>query len=106
MYKITLDDGSTVDNLELNGNNFIAQGEVSDDTFEGKLSEVKILDKSTNTEETYTDMVLLSNIVRDRRSWIVLGEKTEAQKERERVEDNFTDIELAIAEVYEMIIGG
>lgn len=34
-------------------------------------------------EEVYTDMVLLSNIVRDGKSWFVLGQKSEQQKAEE-----------------------
>jgi hypothetical protein len=106
MYKITLSDGYQLDNLELNGNNFIATRELSDVVFEGKLSTVKIFDKETQTEETHTDMVLISNLVRDGKSWFILAEKSEEQKERERIENTFTDLQMALTEVYEMIIGG
>ena len=106
MYKITLSDGYQLDNLELNGNNFIATRELSDAVFEGKLSTVKIFDKETQTEETHTDMVLISNLVRDGKSWFILAEKSEEQKERERIENTFTDLQMALTEVYEMIIGG
>jgi len=74
--------------------------------FEGKLSTVKIFDKETQTEETHTDMVLISNLVRDGKSWFILAEKSEEQKERERIENTFTDLQMALTEVYEMIIGG
>ncbi len=106
MYKITLSDGYQLDNLELNGNNFIATRELSDVVFEGKLSTVKIFDKETQTEETHTDMVLISNLVRDGKSWFILAEKSEEQKERERIENTFTDLQMALTEVYEMITGG
>ena len=106
MYKITLSDGYQLDNLELNGNNFIATRELSDVVFEGKLSTVKIFDKETQTEKTHTDMVLISNLVRDGKSWFILAEKSEEQKERERIENTFTDLQMALTEVYEMIIGG
>lgn len=106
MYKITLSDGYQLDNLELNGNNFIATRELSDVVFEGKLSTVKIFDKETQTEETHTDMVLISNLLRDGKSWFILAEKSEEQKERERIENTFTDLQMALTEVYEMIIGG
>lgn len=106
MYKITLSDGSQIENLELNGNNFIATKELSDTVFEGKLSTVRIFDLENETEEVHTDMVLISNRVHDDKSWFILAEKSEEQKERERLDNNFTDIEMALAEVYEMIIGG
>ncbi len=42
MYKITLSDGSKLENLTLNGNNFITSQEITEATFRGKLSRVKI----------------------------------------------------------------
>lgn len=104
MYSITLSDGSVIENLELNGNNFIAETEIPDSTFEGKLETITISDGKN--EETYTDMVLRSNIARDGRSWIVLSEKTNEEKKAEEIASTFTDIQMALAEVYEMVIGG
>ena len=34
MYKITLADGTELENLELNGNNYIAEGVIEDSVFE------------------------------------------------------------------------
>ncbi len=42
MYTITLSDGAKLENLTLNGNNFITSQEISEDTFRGKLSHVNI----------------------------------------------------------------
>ncbi len=111
MYKITLADGTELKNLELNGNNYIAEGVLEDSVFEGKLSTVTVTDGKTT--ETYTDMRLMSNRVEDGRSWFVLGEKSAQQKAMERMEallssnaDSITDVQVALAEVYEMILGG
>lgn len=111
MYKITLADGTELKNLELNGNNYIAEGVIEDSVFEGNLATVTITDGETT--ETYTDMRLMSNRVEDGRSWFVLGEKTAQQKAMERIEtlltsnaDSITDVQVALAEVYEMILGG
>jgi len=41
-WKITLADGSFVDGLDLNGNNFVSQTEITPDMFAGKLSRVTI----------------------------------------------------------------
>lgn len=111
MYTITLADGTKLENLELNGNNYISDTVIEDSVFEGNLDTVKISDGSTT--ETFTDMRLMSNIVRDGRSWLVLGEKSAQQKAMERIEklyttnaDSITDIQIALAEVYEMMLGG
>lgn len=81
MYTITLADGTNLTNLELNGNNYISETVIEDSVFEGNLDTVKISDGSTT--ETFTEMRLMSNIVRDGRSWFVLGEKTAQQKKDE-----------------------
>ena len=111
MYTIILADGTKLKNLELNGNNYISETVIEDSVFEGNLDTVKISDGSTT--ETFTDMRLMSNIVRDGRSWFVLGEKSAQQKAMERMEklytanaDSITDVQMALAEVYEMILGG
>lgn len=111
MYKITLADGTELENLELNGNNYIAEGVIEDSVFEGNLGTVTITDGETT--ETYTDMRLMSNRVEDGRSWFVLGEKSTQQKAMEKMEkllssnaDSITDVQMALAEVYELILGG
>lgn len=46
-FTVTLADGTTLSELDLNGNNFISYKEVKPETFAGKLSNVKI----TGSEE-------------------------------------------------------
>ena len=111
MYKITLNDGTTLENLELNGNNFISEKVIDDSVFTNNLDTVTI--RNGETTVTYTDMKLLSNRVDGGKSWFVLGEKTEQEKTMERLvsalsvnAESITDVQLALAELYEMIIGG
>ena len=111
MYQITLHDGTVLDNLELNGNNFISEKVIDDSVFSDNLGTVTI--SNGETTETYTDMKLLSNRVDGGKSWFVLGEKTEQEKAMERLlaaltinSESITDVQLALAELYEMIIGG
>ena len=51
MYKITLADGTTLENLVLNGNNFIAQTAVDDAVFKDNMAIVII----TNLEDGSTE---------------------------------------------------
>ena len=111
MYQITLHDGTVLDELELNGNNFISEKVIDDSVFSGNLDTVTI--SNGETTETYTDMKLLSNRVDGGKSWFVLGEKTEQEKTMERLmsaltvnSESITDVQLALAEIYEMILGG
>lgn len=78
MYTITFSDGRKLENLELNGNNYVAQTAVDDSVFSTGMDAITISDGSS--EITYQDMVLLSNIVRDGKSWIVLAQKSEQKK--------------------------
>lgn len=111
MYKITLADGTKLENMELNGNNYIAEGVIDDSVFKDNLSTVTITDGKEVT--IYEDMVLLSHRVDGGRSWIVLGEKSAQDKAMERIysmlssnADSITDVQVALAEVYEMMLGG
>ena len=111
MYKITLRDGTVLDNLELNGNNFISEKVIDDSVFDGNLDTVTI--SNGETSETYTDMKLMSNRVDGGKSWFVLGEKSNQEKAMERLltslsanSESITDVQLALAEIYEMILGG
>ena len=111
MYKITLHDGTVLDNLELNGNNFISEKVIDDSVFNSNLDTVTI--SNGETTKTYTDMKLMSNRVDGGKSWFVLGEKTEQEKAMERLvaalnvnAESITDVQLALAELYEMILGG
>ena len=110
MYQITLHDGTVLDELELNGNNFISEKVIDDSVFSGNLDTVTI--SNGETTETYTDMKLLSNRVDGGKSWFVLGEKTAQEKAMERLvaslsvnAESITDVQLALAELYEMILG-
>ena len=111
MYKIILNDGTELKNLELNGNNFISSEIIEDSVFKDNLKNVSIYDGEVT--DTYTDMTLVANRVIEGRSWFILGEKSEQDKVFERInvaittnEDSITDVQMALAEVYEMILGG
>lgn len=94
MHTITLADGTKLKNLELNGNNYISETVIEDSVFEGNLDTIKISDGSTT--ETFTDMRLMSNIVRDNRSWFVLGKKSAQQKKDEETARKLAEMEQAM----------
>lgn len=96
MYKITLNDGTTLENLELNGNNFIATEAVDDVVFKDNMAVVTITDMESGNTEHIEDGVLLSNIVRDGCSWIVLGQKTPEQKAEEARDKEIAELRQAM----------
>lgn len=111
-WKITLADGTSLDGLDLNGNNFISSTAVTEDTFAGKLSSVTI--EGPDGTETHEDMKLVQiTKVSAKAYWFILADKTAEEKQKELVAaalatnvNSITDLQLALAEVYEMIIGG
>lgn len=106
MYKIILANGTALENLVLNGNNFIAQTAVDDAVFKDNMATVTITNLEDGSTEQLEDGVLLSNIVRDGKSWLVLGQKSEEEKRLDTIDSAFTDLQMALAEVYEMVLGG
>ncbi len=104
MYTITLNNGTKLENLELNGNNFISETLIDSDVFKDNLKTVTISNEE-NTD-TYNDMVLIQNQIYENQSWFILAEKTPEQKEKEALSINFTNIELAMTEMYEQLLGG
>ena len=108
MYTITLANGTKLDNLELNGNNFISKTKIEDSVFTDNLTTVVISDGTT--EETHEDMVLVANRMIDDEDWFVLRDKTENEKKEEALQkilsddaSDITDLQLAVAQMYEMI---
>lgn len=95
MYTITLADGTKLENLELNGNNYIAEGVIEDSVFEGNLDTVTITDGETT--DTFANMRLMSNIVREGRSWFVLGEKSAQQIKEEAMAQQMAEMQKAMS---------
>lgn len=97
MYKITLADGTTLENLVLNGNNYVASTAVDDAVFKDNMATVTITNLEDGTTEQIEDGVLLSNIVRDGKSWLVLGQKSAEQKAMEARDKEIAELRRAMA---------
>ena len=83
MIKIILNNGNEINNLTLNGNNYISNNVLLDDIFTDGLSIVTVIDGDISTE--YKDMKLIQNIVLDDKSWFILAEKTQEEILKERL---------------------
>jgi len=90
MYTIKLYDGTVLENLTLNGNNFISNTIIPDTVFENNLKTVEVFD-GENTQ-ILTDQFLAANRVENDQSWFVIIDKTPEQKEKEEFENNIADI--------------
>lgn len=111
MYTITLANGNVLNDLELNGNNFISDTVLADNIFEGGLGTVQISDGENI--EVHTDMKLICNRVIGGKSWFVLADKTEQEKQTEALyatlaanASSITDVQMALAELSILIAGG
>lgn len=60
-WKITLSDGTKLENLRLNGNNFISEAEITEDDFRGKLSKVIIEGKDFKQEYNNMELVQIAH---------------------------------------------
>jgi len=100
MYTIKLYDGTVLENLELNGNNFISNTIIPDSAFENNLKTVEVFD-GENTQ-ILTDQFLAANRVENNQTWFVLIDKTPEMKR----EEEMTDLQLVLVELYESLLGG
>lgn len=98
-YRVTLSDGTVLDGLSVNGNNFISDAEIASDIFENNLDKVVISDGENNYE--YTDMVLVSNRIdkMDGKDWFILDVKTEEEKAKEKETRERLETEQLITEM-------
>ena len=98
IYKITLSDGTVIDNLKLNGNNYISNSELTDDMFLGKLDKVIINDGEKNT--VYENMTLVQVAKYGEEYWVILRPMTkrELQDLKNRADIDYiammTDVEI------------
>lgn len=95
-YSVTLSDGTKLDNLALNGNNFVSSAKLTEDNFKNKLSKVTITDDDGKAKD-YTDMVLVQVTQMGDESWFILGEKAQ---------DDVSKLQSAVAALTDMIMQG
>lgn len=97
MYEITLEDGTVLKNLDLNGNNYISDTVIKDDVFKNNLKNVSISEGKKVTP--HSDMKLIQNKVVEGKSWFILTEKTKEEREKE----NFNQL---LADLTELVLVG
>ena len=91
-YTVTLSDGSKLENLILNGNNFISTTAVAESQFDGKLKSVVITD-SEGTEEKHENMFLVQvSHPSDSEWWFILADKSESQIKQEQLEQSIASL--------------
>lgn len=109
MYTITLADGTKIKNLDMNGTNYVSKKKIDESILtETNLKTVTISDGET--EETYSDWEFTQQMEwEDGTFYLAFHEKTEQEKLIDTIKSSsssITDIQEALTELYEMIIGG
>ena len=70
IYTITLKDGTRIENLRMNGNNFISQEQINPEIFDGNLEKVTINDGEN--DEVHENMGLVQVTQMGDEYWFVL----------------------------------
>ena len=97
-YTITLADGRKLTGLTKNGDNFVSKTKVDESIFVNNLSTMRVSDGET--EVTMTDVQFIQQMEWVDGNWYLAFRKIFPE------EKAMTDLELALVEVYEMILGG
>lgn len=86
IYKITLADGTIIDNLILNGNNFISTESIDASIFEANCAPVVISDGVN--DEVHENMQLVQVASVDGASWIVLRDIPQKELEQMKIKSD------------------
>ena len=90
---ITLADGTKLENLGLNGNNYISDEEIDSTVFEDNLHRVEIHDSETGETTVLHDAELVQLVKYDEEYWFIFREKSSEEADIEAL--NAAIIELA-----------
>ena len=107
MYTITLTDGQKIEQLGLNGTNYVSGTKVDESIFKENLKTMTISDGKVET--TYHDMVFVQQMEYEGKFYLAFREKEPEEILEEQLkqsQQNVTDLQMALADVYELIIGG
>lgn len=74
-YSVCLADGTTFENLKLNGNNFVSTQEIDASVFDGNCSPVKF--RVDETEDVHENMKLIHVTKYGNETWFALRDLTE-----------------------------
>ena len=91
-YKITLSEGTVLDDLYLNGDNFISTSEITEDIFAGNCSPVVI--ESENVNEIHDNMELIQITKMDGDWWFILKDISEEELAKAKMQSDIAYIAM------------
>ncbi len=91
-YTVTLSDGSKLEKLTLNGNNFISTVAVEESQFDGKLKTVTITDSDGKEEKRENMFLVQVTHPSDGAWWFILADKTVDQIKQEQLEQSIASL--------------
>ena len=101
MYTITLSDGRKLENLTVNGTNFVSKTKVDEEIFQNNLAAVVISDGKT--KKTYENLVFIQQMEwADGTYYLAFREKTRMELLAEEITENSTgmaDVQEALVEL-------
>lgn len=92
IYKITLADGTVIDNLTLNGNNYISKEVVDPSIFAGNCSPTVINDGTRDDIHSYMELVQVTNV--NDEFWIVLRDISTEELSKIKLQSNIEYIAM------------
>lgn len=103
-WKITLSDGTTIENLRLNGNNFVSETEIKKEMFDGKLLKVTIegIEDGKKIVNEYKNMELVQIVHYEDGYYFVLRELSQEEINMAKIQGNIeylammTDVDLEV----------
>lgn len=103
-WKITLSDGTTIENLRLNGNNFVSETEIKKEMFDGKLLKVTIegIKDGKKVVNEYKNMELVQIVHYEDGYYFVLRELSQEEINMAKIQGNIeylammTDVDLEV----------
>lgn len=111
MYTVALPN-ATLTNLIKNGDCYISDIVIEESVF-SDLSSVNVTDSETGITENHTDMKLVLFYEEKNQYWFAFEEKSQFEKVVGSIEksietnsDDLTNVQMALADIYEMIVGG
>lgn len=102
-FSLTLADGTSIADLELNGNCYVSSKKVTADKFTAAAMESVKITCSDGTEKTRTDLELVSVWKDGTKYFIAFSQKSQAEVTLDAIKAQLSEANDAIAELSELV---